>query len=95
MFAALGIGFLVGLVSISKVFSMILAKHRLTAFYMITGLAFGSIASMFLNSDVYELYTVWAKTSVPVTDVAVGIVLLIVGFAASFALTRYELSRNE
>ena len=95
MFASLGVGFLIGLVSISKAFSAILSRYKLTAFYMITGLAFGSIASMFLNSDVYELYTEWAKTAVPVADVIVGIVLLIVGFAASFALTRYELSRNE
>ena len=95
MFASLALGFLVGLVGISKAFSVILSKHKLTAFYMITGLAFGSIASMFLNSDVYELYTEWAKTAVPVADVIVGIVLLIVGFAASFALTKYELSRDK
>ena len=94
LFAALGVGFLVGLVTISKAFSAILAKHKATAFFMIIGLAFGSIASMFLNSDVYELYTVWAQNGVPAVDVAVGAVLLIVGFIGSYALTKYEL-RNE
>ena len=94
LFAALALGFLVGLVSISKAFSTILAKHKITAFYMIIGLAFGSIASMFLNSDVYALYCDWAASSVPVTDVLIGIILLIVGFAVSYALTKYELSRG-
>ena len=94
LFAALALGFLVGLVSISKAFSAILAKHKITAFYMIIGLAFGSIASMFLNSDVYALYCDWAASSVPVADVLTGIILLIVGFAVSYALTKYELSRG-
>lgn len=91
LFAALGIGFLIGLVTISKAFSAILAKHKTTAFFMVIGLAFGSIASMFLNSDVCALYTEWAATSVPVADVVVGVVLLIIGFVGSYALTRYEL----
>lgn len=91
LFAALGIGFLIGLVTISKAFSAILAKHKVTAFFMIIGLAFGSIASMFLNSDVYELYTQWASDGIPVSDIAVGAVLLIIGFIGSYALTRYEL----
>ncbi|MBO7311049.1 MAG: DUF368 domain-containing protein, partial [Clostridia bacterium] len=95
LFAALGIGFIIGLVSISKAFSAILSKHKTTAFYMITGLAFGSIASMFLNTDIYELYKEWASTSIPVADFIIGIVLLAVGFALSYALTKYELSKGE
>ncbi len=94
LFAALGIGFVVGLVSISKVFSAILAKHKITAFYMIIGLAFGSIASMFLNTDIYELYGEWAATSIPLPTFIIGIALLAVGFVLSFALTKYELSKT-
>lgn len=95
LYAALGIGFLIGIVSISKAFSLILSKHKTTAFFMVTGLAFGSIISMFLNSDMYELYTEWAASSVPTVDVVVGVILLAVGFALSFALTKYELSREK
>jgi hypothetical protein len=47
---------------------------------------------MFLNSDVYALYTEWARTSVPLVDIAVSLVLLALGFAGSFMLTKYELS---
>ena len=92
LYAALGVGFVVGIVCVSRVFSWILAKYKATAFFMVIGLAFGSIASMFLNSDVYALYTQWAQTSVPLVDVAVSLVLLAIGFAGSFMLTKYELS---
>jgi uncharacterized membrane protein len=92
LYAALGIGFVVGIVCVSRVFSWILAKYKATAFFMAVGLAFGSIASMFLNSDVYALYTEWAQTSVPLVDIAVSLVLLALGFAGSFMLTKYELS---
>jgi uncharacterized membrane protein len=92
LYAALGVGFVVGIVCVSRVFSWILAKYKATAFFMVVGLAFGSIASMFLNSDVYALYTEWAQTSVPLVDIAVSLVLLALGFAGSFMLTKYELS---
>ncbi len=94
LYAALGVGFLVGIVCVSKLFSSILEKHKGTAFFMVIGLAFGSIVSMFLNSDIYALYVDWAQTSVPMLDVAVGLVLLAVGFVGSFLLTKYELSRE-
>ncbi len=95
LYGALGIGFLVGLVSISKLFSAILENHKVTAFFCVIGLAFGSIISMFLNSDVYTLYTEWAREGIPIADVIVGIVLLAVGFIGSLMLTRYELSKEE
>lgn len=96
LYAALGIGFVAGIVIISRIFSAILKKHKFTAFFMIVGLSFGSIASMFVNTDVYEVYTAWAKAgTVPVGTVIVGAVLLVVGFVCSFALTKYELSRNK
>lgn len=94
LYASIGAGFVVGLVCISKAFSAILSKYKATSFFMVIGLAFGSIASMFINSDVYELYVEWFNTSVPVADVTVGIVLLIVGFIGSYALTRYELKNQ-
>jgi uncharacterized membrane protein len=95
LYAALGIGFLVGIVCVSRIFSAIIAKHKHTAFFMVAGLAFGSIASMLLNSDVYALYGKWAATSLPIGDIVVALALLAVGFVGSFVLTRYELSHGE
>lgn len=94
LYACLGIGFLVGLVSVSKLFSIILKNHKHTAFFMVVGLALGSIASMFVNTDMYELYIGWINVSVPWLDVVIGVVLLIGGFVGSFLLTRYELSKE-
>ena len=94
LYAALGIGFVAGIVLISRIFSAILKKHKFTAFFMIVGLSLGSIASMFINTDVYTLYTAWGEAeSFPIATVIIGAVLLAVGFVASFALTKYELSR--
>ncbi len=93
LFACLGIGFIVGLVSMSRLFSAILSKHKHTAFFAVTGLSFGSIASMFVNTDMYALYVGWAEANtLPVSDVVIGGILLILGFAVSFLLTKYELS---
>ena len=92
LYGALGVGFLVGIVCVSRVFSAILKKHKTTAFFAVIGLAFGSIASMFLNTDVYSLYTDWAQTSVPWGVVGISVILLAVGFVGSFLLTKYELS---
>ena len=94
LYAALGVGFLVGIVCVSRIFSAIIAKNKAAAFFMVIGLAFGSIASMFLNTDVYALYTQWASNGIPVVTVIVSAVLLIVGFVASLLLTKYELSRE-
>ncbi len=94
LYAALGIGFVVGLVVISRIFSAILAKHKQTAFFLICGMSVGSIASMFINPDMAELYALWASGGAPVLEIAIGIVLLVVGFVPSFLLTRYELKRE-
>lgn len=94
LYAALGIGFLAGLVLISRLFSAILKKHKGTAFFLVSGLSIGSIASMFINPDVVELYVAWgASGALPVVEMAVGVALLAVGFVLSFLLTRYELNR--
>lgn len=94
LYACLGIGFLVGLVAVSRAFSAIIKRHKHTAFFMVTGLAFGSIASMFLNTDMYELYVSWVNSSVPWLDIVIGAVLFAIGLVGSFLLTKYELSRE-
>lgn len=96
LYASIGIGFLVGLVAISRLFSSVLAKHKTTAFFLVSGLSIGSIASMFVNPDVTEVYAEWAAgNGNPVVAIAIGASLLAVGFALSFLLTRYELGRGD
>ncbi len=94
MLGTLVLGFAVGIICVSKIFSAIIKKHKGTAFYMVVGLSFGSIASMFLNTDIYTVYVNWATNGVSVPTVVVGVALLAVGFVGSFLLTKYELSHN-
>ena len=88
-------GFAVGIVLISRLFSKIIAKRRAPAFFFVVGLSFGSILSMFLNLDMWEIYTAWAGGQDPTLQIIIGGLLLAVGFTASFLLTRYELGRKK
>jgi hypothetical protein len=60
----------------------------------VVGLSLGSIASMFFNADMWEIYTGWSEGGNPALSIAIGAVLLAIGFICSFALTRYELKKR-
>ena len=94
LYICIGGGFLGGLVLISRIFSKIIEKHRAPTFFLVVGLSFGSILSMFVNTDMWETYTAWSANGVPALDLCLGIALLIVGFSCSLALTRYELKKR-
>lgn len=101
IYAMLIIGFLLGFFVTSKVLNVLFAKNRKATFFPIVGLSAGAIVSIFFNPEVYEVYQIWADPSskpgsdypnavaMPI-DLSVGIVLLIVGFALSFALYLYQ-----
>ncbi len=93
LYLCIGAGFLGGLVLVSRLFSFLIKKFRGNTFYFVVGLSLGSIASMFLNDDMWEIYTGWFTDGGATLELAVGIPLLIVGFSASLALTLYELKR--
>lgn len=91
IYVCLGIGFLIGLVVISKLISYIFKKAKVTAFYMISGFVIGSIFAMFFNPDIYSVYLSWANGSVNYTlDLTLGIILFFVGFAIAFIFYKYE-----
>lgn len=97
LYASIGLGFVAGLVIISRIFAKLLERKRASTFYLVTGLSFGSVISMFLNPDMWEIYTLWGSNPQGegmVRSIIIGVVLLIVGFVPSFFLTRYELSHN-
>lgn len=95
LFASLGFGFVCGIIIVSRIFSAILKKHKTTAFFAVIGLSFGSIASMFINPDVFAVYGEWAKNGVSLPTAIIAAVLLVIGFIPSFFLTRYELKNNQ
>ncbi len=96
LYAALAIGFLLGIVLISRLFDRILRKHKVTTFFAVTGMAVGSILSMLCNADMVGLYRTWIEAgSLPITRIVVAVCLLAVGFVSSLLLARYEMAHGE
>lgn len=95
LYICIGGGFLAGLVFISRIFSALIAKRRAPTFFLVVGLSFGSIASMFLNPDIWEIYLGWGAGERFLPDLVIGIALFVLGFAGSLALTRYELGKKQ
>lgn len=95
LYACFGVGFVVGIVLISRGFSHLLARHRVTSFFMVSGLSLGSILSMFLNADMWEIYRAWSVGEEGmIFSLIAGGILLVVGFVPSLLLTRFELRRS-
>ena len=84
-------GVVIGLVVISKLFSKLIEKHKGTTFFFVVGLSFGSIASMFLNPDIVQIYYGWGHGSFSIAELIIGIALLALGLTGSALLTRYGL----
>lgn len=72
------IGVLLGLVAVSKAMKTLLEKHQRGTFTMVVGFIIGSIVSMFLNNDMYTVYTT-SSLNVWYQYVIGGV--LLVGFA--------------
>lgn len=91
VYLCLGVGFLIGLISCSKLLTILFEHHRKKAFFCILGLSFGSIVSMFFNPDTYSIYQSWsAGTTSMALDFGLGIAFFIIGAIASYLLVRYE-----
>lgn len=94
VYFCLVVGFVVGLVGVSKLLSKLFEKHRAPAFFTVAGLSLGSIITMFFNSEVLEVYNSWNSIDVVARDLGFGIVLLVVGIILSYFLVRYERKKN-
>lgn len=94
LYLCIGGGFLIGLVMISRLFSKLIERRRGATFFLVVGLSLGSIASMFLNPDIWMVYESWGAGMSPTLEIIIGAALGISGFVGSFALTKYELKRK-
>ncbi len=94
VYGGLGVGFLLGIFSFSKLLTYLFGKARHTSYCMIVGLSLGSIVSMFCNGDVMEVYMRWAAGAVSVGNiwlsVILGAVLFAIGAAVAYLLVRFE-----
>lgn len=99
VYGGLAVGFLLGLLSFSKVLTLLFSKARATSYCMIVGLSLGSILSMFCNGDVMEVYCNWAAGNVSSQTIALsvglGAVLFAVGAVIAYLLVRYERKKSQ
>ncbi len=96
VYVCLVIGFIIGLISFSKILTWIFNKSRKTAFFMIVGLSLGSIISMFFNPDIYKTYQSWANGEALFgLDLGLGIGLLLIGAGIAYLFVRYERKHSQ
>jgi uncharacterized membrane protein len=94
LYAGLGIGFLVGLFTFSKLLTYLFGKARHTAYSMIVGLSLGSILSMFCNGDIIETYLSWGQKGANVLDIVLGIILFVIGVIGAYLLVCYQRKKD-
>ena len=91
LYFSLGVGFLAGLLGLSRILSYLLARYHDSAFCLITGLSVGSIVSMYLGTDMMHRYGELAALSAfPWGTVVLGVLLFAFGFVLAYLLVRYE-----
>ena len=93
VYLCLIVGFVIGLLTISKGLSELIKKHKANTFYTIAGLSLGSIIIMFFNPEVMAIYTAWNLTSM-VRDLSIGIIVFIIGILLSYWFVRFERKKD-
>lgn len=88
--ALLAIGFVIGIIVFSKLLNKLFEKQKDNTFTMIVGLSVGSIITMFLNPDIYAVYTAWETPREVLISLGIGIVLLSLGLVLSYLLVKYQ-----
>lgn len=93
-YAALGVGFLIGIFFSSGALTRAFEKARPTAYSMIVGLSLGSIIAMFCNVEIFAVYKAWAKSGVAWKDFWLGVALFAAGAAIAYLLVRYQRKKD-
>ena len=82
---------MLGLFSMSKAITWLIAKFRVPTFYAISGLSLGSFVCMFFNPDIMDTYALMDfGSTMTYVDVFLGIALFVGGLIGAYLLVRYE-----
>ena len=93
VYILMGIGFLVGVFTISKLFEKILNKARRQFFFVVSGISVGSVISVYIGKDCMEIYKNWTFPMILI-ELVLGVIALAGAFTVSFILTRYNEKRE-
>lgn len=94
VYACLIAGFVAGLLTLSKLLTVLLKRFRAAVFYTVAGLSLGSVVTMFFNPEIYNEYCLWADGATFWPDLIAGAALFIAGFAAAYLLVRAQRKRS-
>ncbi len=86
LYGTMIIGFVIGIITFSKLLTHLFSKMYKTLYLIIIGLSIGSILSMFFNSDTMAIYQTWQQNGIDVLDLILAIVLFILGIFTSYYL---------
>ena len=90
VYLCLIIGFVAGLLTVSKLLSLLIARCRAAVFYTVIGLSLGSIITMFFNPEIMDIYRGWTAGTFMWTDLSLGICWFIIGAVIAYLFVRYE-----
>ncbi len=95
VYIMLVLGFLVGLLTFTKLLSKLFVKKRTTTFFLIIGLSLGSIISMFYNPDISIIYNDWASGASNINiHLPIGIICFILGVIVTYQFVKFERKHN-
>ena len=80
---------------LAKMLNKLFEVKRESSYTMIVGLSLGSIATMFINPDVFAVYSAWNGAGMILKDIGIGVALLAVGFVVAYLLVRYQRNHNK
>lgn len=91
LYLILVIGFLVGIISISKLVSYLLSKFKIGFYYFVLGLSISSVVGMFYNPEIVSEYLIFdISTTKSLVEVIIGPILFIVGFVLILSIIYFS-----
>ena len=79
------LGVLLGFIILSKIMNKLITNHRIATLYVVLGFIFGSLISIYLNSQMMD----YLKEGLKLLDCILGPILLIFGIVLSTLFIRY------
>ena len=79
------LGVLVGFIILSKIMNKLITNHRIATLYVVVGFIFGSLVSIFANSQMFD----YIGEGLRLLDCILGPILLVVGIVLSTLFVSY------